>query len=442
MLTRAFVSLALLAALPAWSQVMPSATGGTPADESQMQTPPSVSGEPFPTGTGSETRSNYLDAGLSLDTSYYDNQLPGEGDHPISDMGYSVNTRVGLDKATYRLHQRWIYDPYFTFYQHTSDLNLVDQNASLILLYRLSQHLSISGRDGFMKGSNLFNQPSLGESVSGSIPSSPAGVFAPYEDRISNQANAQLSYQFSTNSMIGGGGSIGLDEYPNQPQSSGLANSSMRGGSVFYNRLLPSGQYTGVTYQYFRNVSSLSNSQSETNVDTFNFFYTIYALHNTLTLNATGGPQRFEVTWSPLPPFTSWTTALGGSIAWQRDRTNLTASYSRSVAGGGGLLGAFSTTTAGGSAHWQLARTWNLQSMANYSILKQASQFSLSPYKGGHTVSGTVQIAHPLGERFNVSLQYQRLHESYGYISIISSDPDSDRGTISISYQLERPLGR
>ena len=441
MLTRACLILALLAAMHAWSQVAPAATGGTPVDETQMQIPPPISGEPLPTVTGSEVRSNYLDPGLTLETAYYDNLLPGYGAHPSSDMAYSVNPNIELDKMTSRLHQTWKYESNFTLYQHTSARNLVDQNASLHLLYRLSQHVSISGRDTFVKGSNIFNQPSLGVSLSGSTTSSPADVIAPYADLLSNQANAQLSYQFSANSMIGAGGTTALHNYPNQAQSPDLANSDMRGGSAFYNRLLSSTQYIGAIYQYSNEVDTLSRTESDTKVDTFSFFYTAHLMH-ALTLSVTAGPERYNVAMSPLPPFASWTPSVTGSIAWQRDRTNFAASYSRTVAGGGGLLGAFSTNTANGSARWQLARTWTVEATVNYLIRKNVSLFSLLSYPGGYSVSGTAKIEHSLSEHFRVSLEYQRVHQSYSYISSISSDPDSDRGSISISYQFARPLGR
>ena len=55
MLSRAGLSLLLLLAVPACSQVVPAASGGS--DGSQMQTPPPVSGESYPTLTGAEARS-------------------------------------------------------------------------------------------------------------------------------------------------------------------------------------------------------------------------------------------------------------------------------------------------------------------------------------------------------------------------------------------------
>jgi hypothetical protein len=55
-------------------------------------------------------------------------------------------------------------------------------------------------------------------------------------------------------------------------------------------------------------------------------------------------------------------------------------------------------------------------------------------------VTGSLQ--HPIGERFSASFQYQRLHENYTAIAVISANPDSNRVSATITYELRRPLGR
>jgi hypothetical protein len=130
------------------------------------------------------------------------------------------------------------------------------------------------------------------------------------------------------------------------------------------------------------------------------------------------------------------------SMSWQGERTSLAASYSRTVTGGGGLLGAMSANTANASARWQLARTWTVGSAAAYAIFKNVTPLSLSSNQGGHSISGTVSLDHSLGEHFTAQLGYERLHETYSGIAAITGDPDTDSAFISISYQLRRPLGR
>ena len=89
-----------------------------------MLTPPPVSGEAYPTAVGSESRSNYLRAGLTVNTAYSDNVLADVGTGPVSDISYSVFPTIAIDKTTSRLHWMLTYSPGFTLYQHTSALTI------------------------------------------------------------------------------------------------------------------------------------------------------------------------------------------------------------------------------------------------------------------------------------------------------------------------------
>src|SRR5580698_1631619 len=99
MLSRICLGLVLLSAMPAWSQVEPSATGGQ-ATETEMQTPPPVSGQAYPTETAGEGRSNYLNGGLSLQVAYDDNVEPGSTSKPVGDMIYTMGSSIALDQVT------------------------------------------------------------------------------------------------------------------------------------------------------------------------------------------------------------------------------------------------------------------------------------------------------------------------------------------------------
>ena len=188
--------------------------------------------------------------------------------------------------------------------------------------------------------------------------------------------------------MIGASGTTTLQNYPNQAQSPDLANSSSRGGSVFYNRQLSSNQSAGATYQYSREVSTLSNSQTKVDLDTVNFFYTIH-LMDSLTMSLTAGPQRFDVVISPfatvclVDSFCNWECA-----AWQRDRTDFVASYSHDPfrAAEGYLEPSSRTRRMNESRH---AGSWRapgpLDRRRATSIRKNVSVSSLSSDSGGHS---------------------------------------------------------
>jgi hypothetical protein len=440
MFTRICLSLVLLGAMPAWCQDTEAAEAPTnPSEDSRMLVPPPVNGDNYPTAVGSETRSNYLRAGLSFNTAYSDNVLGGASANPVSDISYSIRPTIELDQTTARLHSMLTYSPGFTFYQKTSSRNKQDQSVLLDFQDRLSSHVTASLRESFLKSSSLFNQPvplSAG-GVPGSGEPPPEAVIAPVADQLTNATNAELTYQFSRSGMIGVSGTYTDLHYPNPAEVPGLYDSNSRGGSAFYNHRLSKKHYLGASYRYSRFLAG----PSETQTHTVFAFYTIY-LKPTLSLSVSGGPQHFDVVQPPFPPSGSWSPAATASMGWQGRRTNFAASYSRMVSGGGGLLGAYHSNTANASARWRLARTWYVGSRANYAIHKNVTPLFFLASPGGHSISGTVSVQHTISGHFNAELGYTRLHQSYDGIAVISNNPDTNREYISISYQFVRPLGR
>jgi len=405
-----------------------------------MRTPPPVSGEAYPTETGSEARSNYLRAGFTLNTAYDDNVFAGAASKPVGDVTFAINPTFMIDQSTPRTRRSLAYSPGFTFYQPSSVMNAMNQNAAAIFQARLSPHTRISLHDSFAQTSNVFEATYGG--VSGSTQSPTAALVAPFSDQLTNAASGELSYQFSRDGMVGGSGTFTMLKYPNPAQASGLAsNSNSRGGSVFYNLRLSSTQYIGMSYQYSKMSASLANSPSDTKMQTLYFSYTLYQ-RSTLSLSISGGPQHYYVVESPLPASAAWTPAVTASMGWQRSRTNFAASYSRTVSGAGGLVGAFQSNGGNANASWQFARTWSIGSTAGYSTQRNVIPAFLSSSQGGHAISGSVSVQHPIGENFTAGFGYTRIHQSYSGIAGISQNPDNDREYVSISYQLSRSLGR
>jgi hypothetical protein len=452
MLIRVCFGFVLFMATPVWSQLTatPFETPATSGDQTQMLTPPPVSSEGYPTTVGSQKRSNYLAAGLTANTAYNDNVLVGEGTTPVSDFIYTISPTIALNKTTPRQNLAFTYSPGFTFYQHTSTLNTTDQNVAVSFQYRLSQHTTITLGDSFQKTSNALDQlyPSSGGAISGSSQNLAVPVVAPYANQLRNTANVGLSYQFSSDGMIGASGSFAQSYYPNSAQASGFNNSDSLGGSVFFVRRLSNQQYAGVTYQYSRSHSSPVNAQAnptnvQTQVQTHTLlaFYTVY-LKPTLSLSLSCGPQYTNATQPPSPPTNSTTPSVMASIGWQRSHTNFVASYSRTVTGNSGLLGAYNSYSATASVRWQITRTWTVGSGGNYSNSTNATPSFSSSNPGGETISGTVSVQHSMSDHLNMELGYAHLHQSYSGIAVISSLPDSNREYISISYRLTRPLGR
>jgi hypothetical protein len=402
-----------------------------------------VSGQNLPTTTLSEARSNYLNFGFTFRTAYYDNLLATFGSQPISDVAYSINPSIEFDKSTPRLRQTFTYRPGFTLYQRTTSMNDADQSAAVDVEYRMTEHVTLSGKENFQKTSNIFNQSFFlaGTPISGAPPSSPANAIAPFASELTSTASAELTYQFSANETIGGSGTGTILNYPDPAESPGLYNSNSIAGSAFYNRRLSDAQSLGVNYQYVRVKGEPTIGQLDIQTNTLFLFFAASPGEG-LTLSVSAGPQHYDYAQSPLPASSSLTLAVTTSVGWQGQRTSLAANYSRTVTAGAGQQGALSSNTASSSASWQLARTWSVGSAASYALYKNVTPLSVSSSQGGHSFSGSVSLNHSLSEHFRAQLGYQRLHQTYNGIAAIAADPDADSAFISISYQLSRPLGR
>lgn len=436
------LSLALSGVVPLWSQVQPAATGDVQDDDTQMMVPPPVSREAYPKLVGSETRSNYLSGGLVFTAAHDDNIFAGNTSSPLSDETYSILPTLTYERKTPRQLQSLTYSAGFSFYQHATALDAVNQSGTLGYQYRVSPHATISVHDTFQQNSNTFSQPNpfTGGGVSGSPQSPGSLIIAPFENQLANTTFGGFNYQFSRNGMIGGDGSYSFLNYGSLTNTAGLYDSSSSGGTAFYDRRLFGTQYLGGIYQYARTETHPVSTLTNTHV--IYMFYTIFVNRN-LSISLLAGPQHFDLARPPLPTESSaWTPSVSGSISWRRSHTNFAASYSRIVSGGGGLLGAFHTDNAAASARWQMKRTWSTGIDGGYAIFKSVEPVSSLPYQGGHTITGTVSIQHTLGERIAAQAGYARLHQSYGGIAAVASAPDSNREFISVTYQFTRPLGR
>lgn len=410
----------------------------------RMMVPPPVGGQTYPIALGSQERSNYLESGLSFTTAYMDNVLGGISTHPVSDITYSVAPFVQLDETTARMHLALGYAPGFTFYQRTQSANQADHNGSIDFEYRLSSHVTLSARDNFQKSSNPFNQPPAlsGGFVSGGILIPDFSVVSPAADQLSNYGNVGINYQFALNDMVGASGTFSTLYYPDQAQVPGLSGSSSQSGLAFYSHRLGTQQYIGVTYTFQRIVSTPTIGRTETQTQAALLFYTFAPGFAKFSISLFGGPQYVDTMMSrPLLPLKSWTQSGGASLGWQAHLTSFALSYSHIISGGGGLGGAVSQDSGSLSVSQQLTKTLQASMSGGYmqNNIIGGQQLGLS---NGHSIFGSAFLQQTLGEHVNIQLGYTRVHQSYSDIEAISSNPDINRESISISYQFSKSLGK
>ena len=149
MRVRILIAVLLMSAVSALCQVEPSATGGAPAADADqpMNMPPPVSGSAYPSQVGSDTRSNVLSFGIGTTAAYFDNVLIGIASQPVSDEMYSISPVVTYNMQTPRQSRIFSYSSGYTFYQHTSALNYVDQAATGIFQERFTRHMTLDLSD-------------------------------------------------------------------------------------------------------------------------------------------------------------------------------------------------------------------------------------------------------------------------------------------------------
>lgn len=441
-----------LSAAPLWAQTdysvpVPAVTGVETSDD-RMATPPPVSGAEYPLRFSSEERSNYLRGGITFDSAYSDNVLSTAAGNPLGDLSYSVWPTIAIDQTRPRLHWTLSYAPGFTFYRRFDSRNEADQNLGVSFEYQLSPHLSLSVRDSFQKSSSPFNSPDQGLSggVSGSTQGAGLFVVAPIADRLSNDGNVGLNYQFAENGMVGASGTFTNLHYPNPgqvtafnpAQLTGLYDASSRGGSAFFSERFSKRNYVGFTYQYDDLLSYPTALTTDTQTQSFFLFYT-FTPTRTFSLSFFGGPQHSRTTQIMEPSSEQWSPAGGASVNWQGRRTALALSYAREVTGGGGLIGAAEADVANLSVRQKITRNLSVAFSGAY-INRNAIGLLSLPDSSGHAISGNVAVERRLGEHFAVKAGFTRLRQEYNHVAVLA--PDTRREWVSISYDFVKALGR
>ena len=163
------------------------------------------------------------------------------------------------------------------------------------------------------------------------------------------------------------------------------------------------------------------NQQSETQTHSLLPFYTFY-FARAFSFSISAGIQHVDVTLPQSLTSSSWSPAAVVSVGWQSNRANLAANYTHTTTSGQGLFGAYNANDVGASGGWRVTRSWTVGLSAYYSNSRPMRHRSLAPYTGGTTIAGQASVTHSLGEHFTAVVGYQRLHQEYSSIPIISAE--------------------
>ena len=152
------------------------------------------------------------------------------GTNPVSEESYSIWPTIALDETTSILHTVLSLQPRVYFLSAHERLNAADQNGAINVQYRLSPHLTLSGRDSFQKSSSVFNQPDwgAGDRVGRGTGNEFFGDCADCGTSYQRLGTSVSTYQFAANGMVGASGTFTNLHYPNPSQVPGLGDSSIR----------------------------------------------------------------------------------------------------------------------------------------------------------------------------------------------------------------------
>ena len=444
MFSRFAIVALLLANLPLWSQVEPGASGGDSNADSgaEMTVPPPVAGGLYANVATPENLQNYLSANLTAAVGYINNALPNQTATPVNDETYSFYPTVSIIRSTVRRQVTASYSPSFVFYEPTTVLDSIDHGATMTFQDRFSPHITFNVEDFFFRTSDVFDQSFLfsGGGVSGSTQTTAPILVAPYEQQLNNLAHASLGYQFGRDGMIGGGASDSTYYFSAPSAVTGLGNSHADGAWAFYNRRISRKQYFGVSYQWSRTAAQTLLQRSYTQVNSVLPFYSFY-ITKTTSVSVSGGAQYVNVTSPNLPSSTSWSPEIDVSVGYQGKRGYLATSYSYSTTSGGGLIGAYSTSNAALGGGWNFSRTWASDISFYYANATNETP-NLFTQVVGTTIAGQGSITHQFRESLLFKVGYERLHETYTNIPIISANPDSNQVYGKITYSFRKSMGK
>jgi hypothetical protein len=404
-----------------------------------------INGEtPSSAFSGELERNNQISGGLTVASGYDDNALTQNGGQ-VGNASFSFLPSLSWEQS--RSHSLFDinYSPGFTVNQALPELNSSTQNAGLNSQVRLTENLTWRIRDGFVVSNNGWT--TTGSDASGSVLHAPAQqVLTPLARSVSNLAASDLVYQMGAGTIVGGTGSYSLLSYSNLQDGPGvqLIDSRTTGAEVFYQHRILAKHWIGLTYSFQR--LSFEGGIEQTQSHSALLFDTI-TLQPHLTLSLFGGATHSrtdgQVTLLTAGTAASgqpeqWSPSAGAMLGWEGPHTAVSATFSRRIDSGGGILGTVDRYSGIATVRRQFSPHWT----GNISFIYDDNR-PLDGVEGEYrTLSGSVGAERRIGRQLAAAASYTRVHQVYGVTIPTQLFPDHNRALVSITYFFSRPLGR
>ncbi len=398
-------------------------------------------------------RTNYLDGGINVGTTFDDNALSTETDH-VSNFNYSVMPHIALRQTRNRAGWRINYAAGFVASERYSSLNQGTHKLDFESAYRVSPHVTFTLRDHFAMTTGFFDQLNQGaDSPAGTVLQRPnLSVVTPLAKQTANLGTGLLTYQFSSNSEIGASGTSYLSRFHDAQGGASLVDTDSQEAEAFYNHRVFARDSIGVTYRFQRfTFSSLANDslvhsvlatytwRPQSHVAVSFFAGPQYRDSSSQFIQQTVTPQSITLAWIP-ESRNSWSTAAGSSFSWNGERASFLADATRTINDGGGLLGAVELTSADAAMRWQLTRAYSAQVGVTYGR-NRALIDSSAPYSSVNSTIGSISVSRRFGSSLGFTAGYARAHQTQDSVSATNL-VNNNRAWVSLSYDFSRPIGR
>jgi hypothetical protein len=389
--------------------------------------------------------SNYIRGGVNVGAAYDDNAMLAPRGQ-VGNTTYSVFPNISLNESTPRMRWSLGYGGGLTVNQRLSSRNQGSHNLGFDSEFRLSPHVNLRAAEDFFLSSGMFGanamtgeQPGLG-GTNGTL-------ITPLATVRSSQTVVETNYRFALKDAIGASGSF-YDLHYSNVSSGTLANTRTAGGSAFWLHQLFRDDWGGVSYRFQR---LTYGPVGETRVQSLAFIDT-FGIAREFTLSVYIGPE-YSVNHGiaatgtdagQITSFSQWSTTGGVEVGWQKNRTSLTAGYSKQVSNGAGLVGAVRLQSIHAGLRRELRPGWAAAVTATYGNNQSLTLVSTTAVPSIKATSVGASLERDIGKNFGLQLAYFHDLQNQSGSGTGSQNFDANRNRFSatLSYQWARPLGR
>ncbi len=435
-----------------WSQTEPAAERSSVQEVAAAElpyteplTPPSfLTGDrPSLTFTSEVEANNLISGGLQFAGTYDDNVFP-IGSSRQSDLSYLVAPSLELRRSTARWQSRMAFYPGFTVQQKYGERNQSAYNLDFDTTLQASPHVAVRVRDYFDRATSLFAgllDNSLSPGFDPARVGNQVGI-TPLATHTGNNSAADVNYRFGKNSVMGVGATYYFENYGDAGASSpALVDTRSFSAGSFYAHQLDNQQWAGASYNFQR---LNFEPGSRTTVQRFLLFYAVPVAQQ-VTLSLWGGPQYTTSGFSggtAASVASPWSGAGGVSLAWQGQRTSLSAEFNREISDGGGLAQAVTLQQVNAEVRRRLSQRWTMNLGMSYGdsdpLLSQAG----SGYGRVRTLSVMAGLERVVNNHLRILMQYGRDRQEYDKAVRVLPNTNRNRAWATVSYTFTRPLGR